>query len=615
MSRSLLKTLLALAAMAAVLTLGACGGGGDEATTDDSGGSPAQTEDAGGGNVTEELFAGSATENLKDPAQGKKGGKFTMLSAGDTDYMDPGKTYYSYGIGIQNAINRGLYGYMPNDTSKPVPDLAEGDPEISEDGKTVTVKIKSGAKFSEPVNREIVAKDFKYAIERAFTSNVSNGYARIYFRDIKGATKEPGEYKELEGIETPDDHTIVFNLTKGTGAALAGALAMPISVPVPKEFAEKYDKENPSTYGEQYAVYSGPYMVDHDADGKATGYVAGKSIHLVRNPQYENVGDYRPAYFDEIEILAGNEDNAVATRRILSGESMGVGEIEPPASQLKRLLETNKTELSAVPGGGWRLIALNTSQPPFDDINVRKAVIAGFNRNAARQQRGGEALGPIAQHYIPPGMAGFEESNGLEGWASEEDFMAKPEGDRNLSAEYFKKAGMSSGKYEGDETLLIVGDGAEPDKSVSQITEQQLNEMGFKTKLRLVERSTMFTKFCGTPKQKVSVCPSVGWLQDFADPQTMIDPIFNGQNILQVGNNNWSQLNVPEVNDAIEKAKLTVDPTERAQAWADANKLVTEQAPGIPYMWDYQSLVASPNVRGVQNKYSTIWDLNFSSLR
>jgi peptide/nickel transport system substrate-binding protein len=614
MCRSLLKTLLALAAMAAVLTLGACGGGGDEATTSDSGSSPAQTEE-GGGNVTEQLFAGSATDNLKDPAQGKKGGKFTMLSAGDTDYMDPGKTYYSYGIGIQNAINRGLYGYMPNDTSKPVPDLAEGDPEISEDGKTVTVKIKQGAKFSEPVNREIVAKDFKYAIERAFTSNVSNGYARIYFRDIIGVPKAPGEYKELEGIETPDDQTIIFKLSKGTGAALAGALAMPISVPVPKEFAEKYDKENPSTYGEQYAVYSGPYMVEHDADGKATGYVAGKSIHLVRNPQYENVGDYRPAYFDEIDILAGNEDNAVATRRILAGESMGVGEIEPPASQLKRLLETNKTELSAVPGGGWRMISLNTSRPPFDDINIRKAVIAGFNRNAARQQRGGEALGPIAQHFIPPGMAGFEESNGTEGWTAEQDWMAKPEGDRNLSAEYFKKAGMSSGKYEGEETLLLVGDGAEPDKSVSQITEQQLNEMGFKTKLRLVERSTMFTKFCGSPAQQVSVCPSVGWLQDFADPQTMIDPIFNGANILKVGNNNWSELDVPEVNDAIEKAKLTVDPAERAQAWADANKLVTEQAPAIPYMWDYQSLVISPNVRGVQNGYSTIWDLNFSSLR
>jgi peptide/nickel transport system substrate-binding protein len=264
-------------------------------------------------------------------------------------------------------------------------------------------------------------------------------------------------------------------------------------------------------------------MVESAPDGKAVGYQAGKRIHLVRNPDYAAVDDFRPAFVDEIEILAGNDDNAVASRRILSGESLVTGDIEPPASQLKRLLESNKAELSAVPGGGWRMISMDTSRPPFDDIDVRKAVIAGFDRNAARQQRGGEALGLIAQHYIPPGMAGFEESNGIEGWASEMDWMQKPEGDRALSAEYFKKAGMASGKYEGSEEVLIVSDNAEPDKSIAQITEQQLNEMGFKTKLRLVTRDTMFTKFCNVPKSEVHVCPSVGWLQDFADPQTMLE--------------------------------------------------------------------------------------------
>ena len=78
------------------------------------------------------------------------------------------------------------------------------------------------------------------------------------------------------------------------------------------------------------------------------------------------------------------------------------------------------------------MISMDTSRPPFDDINVRKAVIAGFDRNAVRQQRGGEALGPIAQHCIPPGMAGFEESSGVDGWAAEMDWLAKPEGDRAL---------------------------------------------------------------------------------------------------------------------------------------------------------------------------------------
>ncbi len=331
---------------------------------------------------------------------------------------------------------------------------------------------------------------------------------------------------------------------------LAGALGLPISVPVPKEFAQKYDAKSPSTYGSEAAVYTGPYMVESSGSGQATGYVAGKTIKLVRNPDYAAVGDFRPAYLDEIEIQAGNDDTAVAARRVLSGENLAMGDIEPPSRQLKTLLQNNKASLSAVPGGAFRDISMDTSRPPFDDINVRKAVIAGFNRDAARQQRGGEAIGPIAQHYIAPGIAGFEESGGVEGWAAEQDWMAKPEGDRALSAEYFKKAGMASGKFEGDDEVLIVGDNADPDKSIAQITEQQLNEMGFKTKLRLLTRDTMFTKFCNVPTSEANVCPSVGWIKDFADPQTMLDPTFNGANIIPSQNTNWPELDVPEVNKA-----------------------------------------------------------------
>jgi peptide/nickel transport system substrate-binding protein len=614
MSRSFWRTLLALAALVALLGVAACGD--DDEESGDSGGTPATTTEGGdSANVTEQLFAGTALDNINDPAQGKKGGKLTVLSGGDVDYMDPQKTYYSYAIGIMNALHRGLYAYPPGPELEPTPDLAEELPEISPDGKTVRVKIRKGVKFSPPVNREVTSADVKYGIERAFTVAVANGYARVYLGDLVGVTKEPGPYKEIPGIETPDDQTIVFKLTRGTGAALAGALTMPISIPVPKEFAQKYDSKTPSTYGEEYAVYTGPYMIESDAQGKAIGYKPGKQIHMVRNPSYEPVGDFRPAYLDEIDIQAGNADAAVATRRVLTGENLALGELEPPASQLKTMLENNKASLSAVPSGGWRDISMDTSRPPFDDINVRKAVIAGFDRNAARQQRGGEALGPIAQHYIPPGMAGFEESNGEEGWTAEQDWMAKPEGDRALSAEYFKKAGMASGKYEGDEKLLLVADGAEPDKSVAQITEQQLNEMGFETTLRLVTRDTMFTKFCNVPASEVHVCPSTGWLQDFSDPQTMLDATFSGENIVETQNSNWPELDVPEVNKAIDDAKLVTDPAERAQAWADVNKMIVDQAPAIPYMWDYQSLAISPNMRGVQNGYSTTWDWNFTSIK
>jgi peptide/nickel transport system substrate-binding protein len=611
--RSLWKVLLALMAATALLGIGACGGDDDEGA---DGGTPAQSEQGGGGgNVTEQLFAGSAVDNLQDPGQGNKGGKLTVLSGGDVDYIDPGQTYYSYAIGIMNAIHRGLYAYPPGPELEMTPDLAAELPDISDDGKKVTVKLREGVMFSEPVGREVEAKDVKYAIERAFTANVPNGYARAYFGDLRGAPEEPGPYEEIPGIQTPDKYTIVFNLERGTGAALAGALSMPISIPVPKEYAQRFDRKNPSTYGSEGAAYTGPYMIESDAEGKATGYEPGRRIHLVRNPDYAPVDDWRPALLDEIEILAGNEDTAVASRRVFSGENMATGDIEPPARQLERLLETNKTELSAVPSGGWRFITMDTSRPPFDDINVRKAVIAGFDRVAARQQRGGEAIGPIAQHYIPPGMAGFEESGGIEGWAGEFDFMAKPEGDRALASEYFKKAGFASGKYEGGEQVLIVGDNADPDRSIAEITEQQLSEMGFQTKLRLVTRDTMLTRFCNVPKSEVNVCPSVGWLQDFPDPQTMLDVTFNGENIVETQNSNWPELDVPELNRKMDQAKLVTDPAERAQAWADVNRDIVAQAPAIPYMWDYQVVAASPNVRGVQNMYSTTWDWTATSIR
>ena len=223
-----------LAACAAAIAIAGCGGGDDGSSS--SSGTPAQSESD---NPTEQLFAGSATANLKDPAQGKKGGTLTVLSAGDVDFLDPGKTYYTYTIGIINALHRGLYAYDPQDVEQ-----AGAGPrrrpcrEISEDGRTVTVKLRQGLMFS-------AARQPRGHVGRREVRD----RARVHRRGLErlrpdllrrpvGAPEAPGDYRPVNGIQTPDDTTIVFKLNEGTGAALAGALAMPISVPVPKEFAQ-----------------------------------------------------------------------------------------------------------------------------------------------------------------------------------------------------------------------------------------------------------------------------------------------------------------------------------------------------------------------------------------
>src|SRR5690242_19251241 len=78
------------------------------------------------------------------PAKGQKGGKVTFLAAADVDYLDPGQTYYTFGYAVAYATQRPLYSFKPDDADKPVPDLAESQPQISSDNKKITVKIRSG---------------------------------------------------------------------------------------------------------------------------------------------------------------------------------------------------------------------------------------------------------------------------------------------------------------------------------------------------------------------------------------------------------------------------------------------------------------------------------------
>src|SRR3954452_2119744 len=319
---------------------------------------------------------GSSSDNKNDSgnktgnqtnANPKTGGKLTVLWSNDVDYIDCGATYYQMGQFICYGTQRPLYSYKPDDATTLVPDLASAAPEVSADAKTVTVKIRSDVKFSPPVNRVATSKDVKYAIERGFFNTVNNGYAGAYFGNLDGAKTGVKPGTTIKGIETPDDTTVVLHLTKPTAGVLAaGALAMALTAPVPEEYAAKFDKENPSTYGDNQ-IATGPYMVENNAAGKAIGYQPGKRIHLVRNPSWDKSTDFKPAYLDEINNLEGNDDTTVSSRRILSGKAMMNGDWSPPPEILKTAVTQNKVQLAFVGGAGNRYVAMNTTVKPFDN--------------------------------------------------------------------------------------------------------------------------------------------------------------------------------------------------------------------------------------------------------
>jgi peptide/nickel transport system substrate-binding protein len=255
---------------------------------------------------------------------------------------------------------------------------------------------------------------------------------------------------------------------------------------------------------------------------------------------------------------------------------------------------------------------MNTKVAPFDDINVRKAVVAAFDRQGTLMALGGKAVGEVATHFLPPGTPGFEQAGGTRGTGV--DFLAAPKGDRAVAARYLQAAGFASGRYEGDE-IMMVGPRDGNGKTIAELAKASFESIGFKVNLRLLSQQVVMTKYCGSPAAAVAVCPNIGWIRDFADGQTYLDSTFNGANIHEVGNANVSQLDDPGVNRLIEAAKVETDPAVRAQAWGEVDRAITALAPAVPLTWDRVPMAHSKNVEAVANEALGVWDFSFTALR
>ncbi|HEV3505780.1 MAG TPA: ABC transporter substrate-binding protein, partial [Actinomycetes bacterium] len=221
-------------ALALALVAAACGGGGD---------------DEGGGG--------------QQQATAERGGvlRTAISDFGFTNGFDPTGEYVAVAIGLYGAMTRTLMGtkhIADAPGNELVPDLAEGEPQISEDGLTYTFKLKQGVKWAPPLDRDVTSKDVAYAFQRINAAPLVAQYGFYYTGIIKGLDgKAKSAATEVSGIETPDDQTIVFNLEQPTGDFLYRVF-MPATAPIPQEVAKCFT--NAGDYV-RYVMSSGPYMI------------------------------------------------------------------------------------------------------------------------------------------------------------------------------------------------------------------------------------------------------------------------------------------------------------------------------------------------------------------
>ena len=169
----------------------------------------------------------------------------------------------------------------------------------------------------------------------------------------------------------------MFHLTGPYGTFFDGALSLPLTAPVPKEFAAPLDKKKPTTFGSTYLVGTGPYMFKSDSNGKflGIGYQPGKSATLVRNPNWDPNNSPVPAYLDQININIGGDTNVIG-RQVLTGTHTRPERHAGAGAIIKLAYQKYYNQLVAVPG-------------------------AGDHYRRAQQQ-----AGPVLQHQRPQGIVG-----------------------------------------------------------------------------------------------------------------------------------------------------------------------------------------------------------------
>jgi peptide/nickel transport system substrate-binding protein len=576
-------------ALALALVAAACGGGDDE---------------GGGGG--------------EQQATPEKGGvlRTAISDFGFTNGFDPTGEYVAVALGLYQATNRTLVntkhiaGAPGNEL---FPDLAEAEPEISDDGLKYTFKLKSGVKWAPPLNRDVTSKDVAYAFQRINAAPLVAQYGFYYFGTIKGMDgKAKSAETKISGIETPDDSTIIFNLEKPTGDLLY-RLSMPAAAPIPEEVGKCFKKAG--DYG-RYVMSNGPYMIQGsdkldisscESMEPISGFDPSRELTLVRNPNYDQATDnLRSNYVDGITVSVNTNVDDIFSQVQAGNLDSSISD-QPPKPVLQQYLtdQAKKPYLHSNSGDRTWYITMNWATPPFDDIHVRKAASWVMDKAGILQAWGGTTFGEIATHNIPPIVLGDKLTGEYNPYASE--------GNRGDEAK--AKEEMKQSKYDTDKdgvcdakecsNLVMINRNVTPWTDAEAVVVSSLDKIGIKVKPRELASSAAYTTI-QTVKNKIPIALNAGWGKDYADPYSFAGALFDSRSIIATGNTNYPLLGmtpeqaqefgieypegvtIPSVDadiDACQEIPNT-EADQRNQCYADLDKkLMEESVPWIPYLW------------------------------
>lgn len=475
------------------------------------------------------------------PAQ--RGGTLTLATFGDTRAIDPANVADGLAPQILESMFAGLIDY---DTSaKIVPDIAERWT-VEDDGKTYRFFLREGVRFHD--GEELTADDVKRSVERALHGSAPNPYAS-YYASIVGFEELNGKKADaLPGVVVEGRYVVSFHLKEADATFLPVLALLPLR-PVCKSAGTRYSDQ-------WHPCGAGPFKLPPN------GWQHGHALTVVRHDGYFKPGLPR---LDAVR-WSFHENQSTQQFKFLRGDLDVLRDFLSP--DLNHYQADPRWKPFGEMDGDHQVLgeSMNVEMPPFDNVEIRRAVSCALDRNALREVRA--AALRVTNQVVPAGVFGYEPS--FEGQTS-----SYPE-----ALEHMKRAGYpydpiaKTGGWPHVVPYVVYKQGLQ--EYMGQVVAQQLERIGIRIEIRVVNYPT-FIALRG--RRKGAPFGPAFWIQDYPDALSFLEPLFHSKNIADEDANNWSFYKNPRVDDIIDRAHKELDGDRRKVLYTEAQRIIVDDAP------------------------------------
>ncbi len=453
---------------------------------------------------------------------------------------------------ISGGDKRVFSGLVSFDTKLNLtPDLAERW-DVSADGTVYTFYLRQNAKFHD--GRPLIAQDVVYSWERAASPALESDAVLTYLGDIVGVrAMNQGEADQIDGLKVIDDHTLQVTLDAPKPYFL---------LKLTYATAFVVDKSNVESGEEWFRMPNGtgPYKLVEWTRFERKVYEANPDFYL---------GAPSIPYI-VVKLYAGDGQRLYESGEVDITGVYSVERFTDPTELLHNELLTGVNLCTSY-------VVFDSTRPPFDDVNVRKAFSMAFDRQKYIDVvLDGHAL-PTSGLY-PPGLPGFN--------AALEGLPYDPEQARQM---------LAQSKYGGPNGLppivfSNVGIGSYISADVAAMAEMWEQDLGVTITVENLEPNYYYDQiYAGNHGQLFSG----GWCADYPDPENFADVLFHSGSSQNNGGYSNSQLDT-----LLEAARVEQDVSKRIGMYQQAEQILVEDAAALFTTSSLSYQLVKPYVKG-----------------